>query len=830
MISLDPLNTMFTLAAGLVNHTSKNIFLTGKAGTGKTTFLKYIRETSPKQMAVVAPTGVAAINAGGVTIHSLFQLPLSPFIPEAKGFNKAVSNKHSVLARLRMTKEKQKILQQLELLVIDEISMVRADVLDAVDTVLRHVRHKWSEAFGGVQVLFIGDMFQLPPVVKDNEWQLLSEYYDSPFFFDSQVLKEEGPVHIELTKIYRQTEEQFIGLLNKVRNNEMDEDGFHLLQNRYQADSLVENSGHIILTTHNEKARNINAVQLQKLPSGAFLYKADIDGEFYDSAYPEDELLQLKVEAQVMFIKNDPEKSKRYFNGKIGIVTELGSDKILVQCKGETEAIEVKKEKWENIRYTFNKATRQLDEEVLGSFTQYPLRLAWAITIHKSQGLTFEKAVIDAGEAFAPGQVYVALSRCTCLEGLLLKTKVRPNSFLSNPRILQFSRNISASDELQQQLEEAKKIYEEKTLVSLFDFNKTINEVKVLQDYLEQNRNSFNEEVIPWINELHQKFFALQTTAQKFHIQLRQLFLLKEKPDENLSLKERIKAAGEYFDTQLNYLITDITQSTAITDSKLHAKEYNELLKEIFAQLSMQKYLLAGFSGKFDMETFHRCKNSFVLPAFHVNAYATASSQKTELLHPVLHVQLRELRNRLCAQKDLPIYYVASSKTIDEMVQYLPQSPENLIKISGFGKAKVDQYGKAFLEIIQSYCSQHGLSSLIYEKKPKRERKERDGSKRVDTKLATFKLYKQGKSINDIAASRNLAVSTIESHLAYFVAIKEIQIYDLVSEVKVRLIQSVLAEMPEERSTINIKAKLDDSVSFGEIRAVMAYVRTGKTM
>ncbi|MFZ1857309.1 MAG: AAA family ATPase, partial [Chitinophagaceae bacterium] len=428
-MNYDTHNEMFQLAIQLVNQSNRNIFLTGKAGTGKTTFLKYIRENCPKQMAVVAPTGVAAINAGGVTIHSFFQLPLAPFIPETTGAgfqnngqdsssSSAFSNKHSLLSRLRFNSDKKKVLQQLEILVIDEISMVRCDTLDAIDTVLRHIRQRPSERFGGVQLLFIGDMLQLPPVIKEQEWSLLSEYYNGQYFFDSKVLQEDPPVYIEFNKIYRQRDEQFIGLLNQVRNNKLDEDGISLLESRFEPSfRRSKQDGYIVLTTHNNKASEINARELGSLGGRLFSYDAEVQDEFSDRAYPADEVLHLKIGAQVMFIRNDAaEKGKRFFNGKIGTVSNLEVDKIFVKCDDDTE-IEVQREKWENIRYTLNKSTRQLDTDVLGSFTQFPLRLAWAITIHKSQGLTFEKAIIDAGAAFAPGQVYVALSRCTSLEG-----------------------------------------------------------------------------------------------------------------------------------------------------------------------------------------------------------------------------------------------------------------------------------------------------------------------------------------------------------------------------------------------------------------------------
>jgi len=362
-MNYDKENKLFRLAADLVNQGSRNIFLTGKAGTGKTTFLKYIRENCPKQIAVVAPTGVAAINAGGVTMHSFFQLPFSPFIPDGGEFKKEnteITTRSSLLSRLRLTAEKKKILQELELLVIDEISMVRCDMLDAVDAVLRHVRRRHYERFGGVQVLMIGDMWQLPPVTKEAEWSLLREYYNSPYFFDSHVIKDEAPVFIEFDKIYRQSEETFIKLLNQVRNNVLDEGGQYLLESRFLPSfKRTKSDGYIILTTHNQKARDINVNELMSLNKGSFFYKAEIEGDFPETSYPAEESLELKVGSQVMFIRNDTEKIKRYFNGKIGIIVELDEEKIVVQCNDEP-SIEVKKEKWENIRYAVNKTSRQL--------------------------------------------------------------------------------------------------------------------------------------------------------------------------------------------------------------------------------------------------------------------------------------------------------------------------------------------------------------------------------------------------------------------------------------------------------------------------------------
>ena len=826
----DSTNTLFTLAADLVNYTSKHLFLTGKAGTGKTTFLKYIRKTCPKQMAVVAPTGVAAINAGGVTIHSFFQLPLAPYLPESRGFTangEEANNKHTLLGRLRLNSDRRKVLQELELLVIDEISMVRADVLDAVDLVLRHVRNRYQERFGGVQVLFIGDMFQLPPVVKEQEWQLLRDHYKSPYFFDSQVMQQELPLYIEFTKIYRQNEERFICLLNKVRNNEMNAESLAALHERYQPDFFGgKKEGYILLTTHNEKAREINAQELTQLPGKLYAYKAEVKDDFPPTAFPAEEDLQLKVGAQVMFIRNDAE-AKRWFNGKIGVVTELTEEKIFVQCKDDPKPIEVAKETWENIRYTLDKSTRKLNEDLLGSFSQYPLRLAWAITIHKSQGLTFDKAVIDAGRAFAPGQVYVALSRCTNLDGMVLHSQIQPHSLFTDDRIVRFSKTAMPPERLTQELTKAKQEYQETVLLRLFDFSKAINSLKELQAYILEHRTSFNAETFPWADGLLTKLQTLQVTAEKFHTQIRTFFAQPTPPEENAGLQERLQKGAAWFLQEVKGIIETIHQSPAVTDSTMHAKEFNEFLREAFVQLSQQQHLLQGIDERFDLETFQRRKKAFNPPALGVNAYAGASEKKVELLHPSLYYQLKKLRDNICSKRNLPIYFVASSKTLEEMATYLPQTTEELVQISGFGKAKVDTYGEQFLELIQAYAEERNLPCTIAEKNPKRQRKEKGekepSAKKPDTKTETFRLYQEGKTVAEISRERNLTTQTIEGHLAHFVANGTIKIEDLVSREKIILIEPALEEFKKGSSITPVKEKLPGSVSYGDIRLVLAW-------
>ena len=442
-----------------VEHTGISIFLTGKAGTGKTTFLRTLKERSNKRNIIVAPTGVAAINAGGMTIHSFFQLPLSPFLP-----NTNIKN------RFDYSKEKRKIMRTLDLLIIDEISMVRADVLDAIDSVLRRFREP-DKPFGGVQLLMIGDLQQLTPVVTPEEEELLRQHYDTPYFFGSKALRSISYVTIELTHVYRQQDETFITLLNNIREGKVYADDLQRLNERYDTTfQPKEGSDYIRLTTHNRMAESYNEDQLRRLPTKAYTFSAETDGNFPEYNYPTDFNLTLKTGAQVMFIRND--NNGRYYNGRIGHITHVDNEKIYVLCPGEDEEFEVEVETWENTKYTLNEKTKQIEAEVQGTFKQYPLRLAWAITIHKSQGLTFEHAIIDAQASFASGQVYVALSRCKTLEGLVLASPIGNTAIINDNRVSEYiSHQTEEAEKSISALPALKEEYHRQLLIELFNFN-----------------------------------------------------------------------------------------------------------------------------------------------------------------------------------------------------------------------------------------------------------------------------------------------------------------------------------------------------------------------
>ena len=463
------------LAYHYVQHTNRCIFLTGKAGTGKTTFLRRLKEECPKQMAVVAPTGVAAINAEGVTIHSLFQLPPQLFLPTDEA-------RRQLFGEMQMRANKQRVLRNLELLVIDEVSMVRADLLDTIDAVLRHFKHRPTIPFGGVQLLLIGDLFQLSPVAREDEWRLLQPYYEGPYFFQARVFRELKPVYIEFEHVYRQTNQEFLSILNEVRNNALTMESLRVLNGRVAdpSDSSDKSDISITLSTHNSKVDAINQREMDALKGKEYTYKATITDMFPESMYPIEEQLTLKVGARVMFIKNDSSTDKLYYNGKLGVVTSLSKQAINVLCDDGTE-VNVHTEVWENIRYNADSGSDQVQTEIIGTFTHYPLRLAWAITIHKAQGLTFDQLIIDAADAFAAGQVYVALSRCRSLEGLTLLTPI-PKRALTNAReVLLFTDNQDSIQTIEQKLQPAQKEYLTTLLCALFDFKEHTEQLYTLQ-------------------------------------------------------------------------------------------------------------------------------------------------------------------------------------------------------------------------------------------------------------------------------------------------------------------------------------------------------------
>jgi hypothetical protein len=582
---IDPANTIFQKAVAFVNQTNRHLFLTGKAGTGKTTFLKYIREHSTKKMAVVAPTGVAAINAGGVTIHSFFQLPMGAFIPVQSNnwqtYDGSINNIHSLFKNMRMNNARRELLRELDVLVIDEVSMVRADVLDMIDAVLRHFRRQPLSPFGGVQMLYIGDLFQLPPVVKNNEWDVMKAYYKSPFFFDAEVIKHAPPVFIELKKIYRQTDHVFIDILNNIRNNTCTQNDIDVLHQYYRPGyQPLHEENFITLTSHNVKSDSINEAALSKLHAKVHTYEATITGEFYDNMYPVEKVISLKEGAQVMFIKNDKGEERRYYNGKIGTIKTMDSEKILVSFANENSDHELTRETWKNLRYNYNKEKDNIEEDELGTFTQYPIRLAWAITIHKSQGLTFDKAIIDAGSSFAPGQVYVALSRLTNIGGLILYSRIQPHCISTDTRVLGFVKNEMHEDVLQQMLEHEQHAYIKHMLAQSFSWNKIVEVINAHYDSYAHRQIPNKDKCIAWAKQLLDAVTRQQVVANSFAKELGMLLAACEADGYN-NLLERTKAASAYFINEMNtHLLTPLKKHVDDVKNKSKTKKY---AKELYA-------------------------------------------------------------------------------------------------------------------------------------------------------------------------------------------------------------------------------------------------------
>ena len=827
----DNLNINFQLATDFINYTNRSIFLTGKAGTGKTTFLKYIREHCAKQSVVVAPTGVAAINANGVTIHSFFQLPFSPFIPRNREFglnNDLTIDKNQLIAKVKLNKEKIDIIKNLELLIIDEISMVRCDVLDAIDQVLRHYRNKHNKPFGDVQVLLIGDMFQLPPVVAKDEWQILSNYYNSPYFFDSLVIKEDEPACIELTKIYRQDDDVFIGLLNKIRNNNLDEDALILLNKYFNPNFQPnKNDGYITLTTHNARADAINTEELNSIDNSSYFFKATIENNFPEKIFPIDEVLELKLGCQVMFTKNDVEKNKKYFNGKIGTIVEINNEEIFVKCEDEEELIKVVKYTWENINYTINTQKQLIEEEIVGTFTQYPLRLAWAITIHKSQGLTFDKAIIDAGKAFAPGQVYVALSRCRSLQYVVLVSKINSHSLFTDNHINEFSKKFK-NKQLAESLEFEKNLHQIKILSQLFAFEEEQNIIIKLKDFFIENQSALNTASEIFIDKLKSQIDLLLQIGLKFQKQLAALDTSNSLPENNSALQERFKKAAIYFSTVLIELITTINSSPIITDNKSIAKIITDLLKQTFISIHLKHHILNELENGFKFELYQTSKSQFTVPVFNINAYSNKSTSSYQhSSNSELYNTLKDLRDEICEETGEPVYMILSSKSLDEMATYLPLNKTDLLQISGFGKTKIKKYGHQFLELIIDYCFQKDLTSLVHTKeKTKNIKEEKETIKKikVDTKEVSYNLFKAGKSVAEISKERDYTPQTIEGHLCKYIKEGSIAITELMALEKATSIIEALEKVDKDYNITQVKLELNDVFSYGELKMAMAHL------
>lgn len=733
------------LASFFINNTNKNVFLTGKAGTGKTTLLKYIIETTHKKALVTAPTGIAALNAKGVTLHSQFQLPFAAFLPQqsaaiGSGFIK-FETRASIAKNMHMSEIKRSAIRACELLIIDEVSMLRSDTLDAIDTVLQLVR-KNRQPFGGIQVLFIGDLLQLPPVVKNEEWAVLKNHYNSAFFFDAHVLRDSPPLFIELDKIFRQSDRVFTDLLNNLRYNKITKADVELL-NKYVKPSFKPKpeEGYITLTTHNRFADTINQQELAALKTETKTFDATLTGEFPEHVSPCDRELVLKVDAQVMFIKNDTSGENRYYNGKIGRIKSF-KDGIQIEVDDQPEWITVDAYTWKHIRYTVDEASKELKEEELGSFEQYPLRLAWAITIHKSQGLTFDKAIIDVQNVFASGQAYVALSRLRSIEGLVLSSPFPQNGIDNDRAVSRFEEEITTQPEpitLQQRESYA---YLRQTAYLAFDFEPLIKHFTAhILSYDKEENQSEKQKHIDWIQEVTQKLSPLTDVGQKFLSQLDAIYA----EDNYELLEERLVAARSYFEKFLQEAVVSVLKKLRELESKKRIKAYQTELLEL-DDLIMKK-----------VDALYK-------------VVAIAKNFKSAL--PLTRDQLNK-------------------KAINEWRSGLIET----VKIAHATKAK-------------STKSEPG------EKKKKKEK--------GDTYKVTLALHKAGKTTEEIAAERELTVSTIQGHFLKLATEKELKVEAVLPADTLNALSKVVAKN-EEKSASELFSLLKGAYGYSELRLAMLH-------
>ena len=717
-----------------INQTNKSIFLTGKAGTGKTTLLKEIIATTHKNTVVVAPTGIAALNANGVTIHSMFQLPFGAFIPDNKQlpqFSDVVKfeNRDTLGRHFKMSNVKRSVIRNMELLIIDEVSMLRADILDAMDFMMRRVR-RIEKPFGDVQILFIGDLLQLPPVVKNEEWNVLKNYYRGMFFFHSHIMQQFPPLYIELDKIFRQTDAEFIDVLNNLRHNKITPSDIKILNQFVNPTfDLKKNKGYITLTTHNAKADTINAKSLDDLEGKQFTYLPEITDDFPEKIFPLDEKLKLKVGAQVMFIKNDLNFEKQFYNGKMGVIQSLTEKEIFVHFPEENKTIEVERYEWQNIRYKVNENTKEIEEEVIGTFVHYPIKLAWAITVHKSQGLTFYKAALDVSQVFAPGQAYVALSRLRSLKGLILLTPLQMNGISSDEEVLNYAENKASEEILKHSLAKETMFFWLNSLLNSFDLKQLGQEWRNhLFSYNSEAPKSPKTKHNDWAKSQHDAMATLLEPSTKFLTQLHKIF-----SDEQLNVhfvKERCEAAYNYFFKTLDVVAEELLLKIEEVKRIKKVKAFHDELLAL-EELQIKTILLL---------------------------------KKAKLLTNII-VEGKEISKENLFSEDSNTYKI-----------------NKLVVVSERFKALKSDLIEEDEEV--SYYTDSGKKKT---KEPKK-----------STTEETLLLWKQNLSIQEIAKERKLTPQTIYNHFAKLIELEVVQLSEILPEDKIIQLKAAFKDFKGE--------------------------------
>ena len=796
-----PKNPELELALQFIEKTDRNLFITGKAGTGKTTFLHKIKSESLKRMVIVAPTGVAAINAKGVTIHSFFQMPFGPILPNQ------IANTSN--AQRKFSKTKIDIIKSLDLVIIDEISMVRADLLDGIDQVMRRYKNR-NKVFGGAQILMIGDLQQLAPVVKPNEWSLLQQHYNTVYFFSSKAYQEANVVSIELKHIYRQKNESFIKILNEIRTDTLSDASAKILNKNYNPSfSPTKEEGYITLTTHNNRANLINNSELNKLRIKSAFFNAEISGKFSENAYPNAERLELKVGAQVMFIKNDSSTDKRYYNGKIGVITTISKESVSVQCGEEVDEIVTEKETWSNINYSINEETKAIKEEMIGAFSQIPLRLAWAITIHKSQGLTFERAIIDAEASFAHGQTYVALSRCTSLEGLVLKTPITSSAIINDKTVSIFNESVEENHPDERILNQSEKHFQLNLISELLDYQSFLYPTTRLIDVFYNNRTSIKGEVIDHLQTIKDHgVVALMKVSSGFKNQLLQIAEEDILPENSSQIQERFTKAIDYFITKTkDNILKPLNAISFSTDNKTVKKDFSKQFDSLQEKLLEKLFALQKMQNGFKVQEYLQVRAKAVLQ----KSDPTKKKKVTSKRDPILALKLRELRDGIAKDLGIAHFQIFTQETLYAMCDDLPRSEKELLKVVGMGKTRVAKYGDEVLEAIEAYCKENGINKFNEQKKEDKK----------PTKQITFELFKSGLSVKEIAKERSLTPGTIENHLANYISSGEIDVLELIALKRYKKIRNDIEEAGEVKGLTALKEKVDRSITYMELKMVL---------